>query len=279
MIKRIKNKNKPVSISGVDSPGELETREAINFYSYSFNKDESFDYHVYKSEDIKSLLDTDFYDKCAYCEARYKATSVMDVEHFRPKGRIELLQSRKKITPGYFWLASNWENLFPSCINCNRRQYRKIVGDDTLQMAGKGELFPLMDERKRAKKPGDEKFESPVLINPSDDDPDIFFTFNNDGYIFPKSTTADILHRARITIEILGLQRFDLVDERKAVTKLVLARIKNIIRLDKLCERYPHETEHQDMLNDELRELQDLSDEKNPFTGMVKQLIKANLLF
>src|SRR5262245_40081226 len=74
-----------------------------------------------------------FNGKCAYCETDIESNQPGDVEHFRPKGRVvdeEFEPIRinhpkwgEMDHPGYFWLAYEWDNLFPSCIDCNR--YRK----------------------------------------------------------------------------------------------------------------------------------------------------------
>src|SRR5262249_14198650 len=57
-----------------------------------------------------------FHGKCAYCESRVRASYGGDVEHYRPKGKVDEDNSH----PGYYWLAYNPSNLLPSCALCNQ---------------------------------------------------------------------------------------------------------------------------------------------------------------
>lgn len=142
------------------------------------------------------------HDKCAYCESIIPVTHPGDVEHFRPKGRVadkaaKIMHKLKGeiAHPGYFWLAYEWKNLFPSCIDCNRRRYH---GDDGEQ-AGKADIFPISG--KRAEKPGDEAGEQPLLIDPGSDDPNEHLEFLPDGLIKPKTQIG------AETIKVFGLNR------------------------------------------------------------------------
>src|SRR5215468_8122036 len=71
-----------------------------------------------------------FRNKCAYCEEKLSGQPG-DVEHFRPKGRVcdatfrqvfidHPRWGRNIAHPGYYWLAYDWDNLLPSCADCNR---------------------------------------------------------------------------------------------------------------------------------------------------------------
>ena len=77
---------------------------------------------AYKADDVKATLEQAFRGKCAYCESAYSAAQPMAVEHYRPKGEVVI--AGKRTPPGYYWLASAWDNLLPSCTDCNspRRQ-------------------------------------------------------------------------------------------------------------------------------------------------------------
>ncbi|MEF9674035.1 hypothetical protein QNM99_25505 [Pseudomonas sp. PCH446] len=48
----------------------------------------------------------------------------MDVEHYRPKGAV----SEDASHPGYWWVAMDWDNLLPSCIDCNRKRKQVTPG-------------------------------------------------------------------------------------------------------------------------------------------------------
>ena len=146
-----------------------------------------------------------FNDKCAYCESVISNTQPGDVEHYRPKGRLKDLDGKivkvkvgdKELEhPGYWWLAYEWKNLLPSCIDCNRRRNH---GEDEVA-AGKADLFPIAG--KRASSPDDPlNDEKALLLNPTDDDfdPVKHFDLQPDGKIKPKST------QAQTTCDLLGL--------------------------------------------------------------------------
>ena len=81
----------------------------------------AFEFHAYKADEVKRRLEDLFHGKCAYCESFYAAQAPVDIEHYRPKGAVEDDPDH----PGYWWLAMAWENLLPSCIDCNRRRRQK----------------------------------------------------------------------------------------------------------------------------------------------------------
>jgi hypothetical protein len=85
-------------------------------------------------------------------------------EHFRPKGAVT--ENKKKIPPGYYWLAAAWPNLFPSCTDCNSERYHQFP--QGMLLRGKANQFPLADPKKRARFPGKEKGEKPLILDPGD---------------------------------------------------------------------------------------------------------------
>jgi len=154
--------------------------------------------------------------KCAYCESIITATQPGDVEHYRPKGRIRDAQGRIVKTtrfaegsdhPGYWWLAYCWENLLPSCIDCNRRRRHPEPAD----LAGKADYFEVSGVR--AELPDDcLEDEKAMLLDPAEPgfDPDEHFEFHEDGTIKPTT------ERAKYTCKLLGLNlRESLVAERR----------------------------------------------------------------
>jgi len=165
-------------------------------------------YQCYKSY----LLDA-FHNKCAYCECVISSSQPGDVEHFRPKNRVtdSGLKPIKVHYPawgetehmGYFWLAYDWDNLLPSCADCNR--YRKHPDG---RGYGKADRFPISGYR--AFLPDSEGNEDPLLIDPTQVDPNDHFTFLPDGLMKAKTKKGEE------TIELLGLNKRELlVRDRK----------------------------------------------------------------
>ncbi len=157
--------------------------------------------------DFKAFLKKQFNEKCCYCEGIYGAGSFLDVEHYRPKGKvtdnrlenntvmIEDKEGNKVKHPGYYWLAYDWRNLLLSCQKCN-------------QGKGKNTQFPISGTR--ASSPGDPlELEEPCLLNPYEDkDIDTHIAFGVKGIIAGKT------ERGRQTIDICDLNRSELMTDR-----------------------------------------------------------------
>jgi len=97
--------------------------------------------------DLKEFLITLFHGKCGYCEEQFISVTFGDVEHYRPKGRVDEDKKHK----GYYWLAYEPTNYLPACQICN-----EAVKRDHFPIAGKrayAETDPLDNE-------------DPLLINP-----------------------------------------------------------------------------------------------------------------
>lgn len=165
-----------------------------------------------------AFLERLFHKKCAYCESSYGQLHPVEVEHYRPKGRVmgddgnpvEVDHPVKGHIrhPGYYWLAYDWANLFPSCIDCNRARRH---GTDKAK-AGKADRFPV--DGFRAIGPGDEKKERALLLNPSESDPALdpamHLEFEPDGTVKGKTDIGTC------TIRELGLNlRETLVAQRR----------------------------------------------------------------
>src|SRR5688500_10656800 len=124
----------PSDLFGPDSPGDNESIRVVGFYTDPANKEASFTYAAYKLPTVKEAIQTLFHGKCAYCESNYTNVHPVDVEHFRPKGRIVV--EGKPSKPGYYWLAARWENLLPSCIDCNRER-KQLLETGQKSLVGK----------------------------------------------------------------------------------------------------------------------------------------------
>lgn len=126
---------------------------------------------LYKEQkEIYHSLDGPFHGKCAYCETLIAANHPGDLDHFRPKNRVTSSASPIKVQddqgqevphPGYYWLTYDWQNLLPACEDCNRPNKGRSGG----VRVGKWDEFPV--EGFRARNPGEENQEVPLLLNPT----------------------------------------------------------------------------------------------------------------
>lgn len=206
-----------------------------------------FEFKRYKEKAVKDALETLFHGKCAYCETFYQQNQPVDVEHYRPKGNIQ-----GQSHGGYWWLAADWENLLPSCIDCNRRRkqslpegedgidnWRQDWSDSPVENMGKKDVFQLYDDSPHVAY--DESLspeqmrqalrkEKRLLIDPTRDDPADYIDFNvgsGDKYslVFAKTGTGDDLagiphyNKGVASIQTYGLNRLGLVQARTRVLR------------------------------------------------------------
>ncbi len=128
-------------------------------------------------------------NKCVYCEQQISA---LVVDLFRP--RLVSPESGYESTgPAYWWLAFEWTNFLPACVECS-----------TL----KGQKFPVYGPRMEFS--GSVTTEDAQLLNPADDELADRFVFLEDGRIAGQGD------KARTTIDVIGLNRPSLVSMRKA---------------------------------------------------------------
>ena len=170
-----------------------------------------FERTIYGHNSVKDTLRKVQYGKCCFCEGRFEAFAAADVEHYRPKGAVQQDENSSRLIPGYYWLAYSWDNLYWCCQVCNREN-KKI-------------FFPLANPTKRARSHTDDiATEKPLILNPGGpEDPHRHIKFRD--AIAVGSTRA-----GRKTIEILGLNRDPLVDER--LTHLnELRRLQDIVEI------------------------------------------------
>ncbi|AYH07327.1 MULTISPECIES: hypothetical protein [Pectobacterium] len=131
---------------------------------------------------VKPLLASLFNYKCWYTEAPQQGTDV-DVDHFRPKKRVQETLSTTTPHEGYWWLAFCLQNYRFSCIVANRR--RTDVG--TGVTGGKADHFPLCDESVRANTPDcDLEEEQPILLDPLKATDVHLLQFKSDGEAMPR---------------------------------------------------------------------------------------------
>jgi 5-methylcytosine-specific restriction endonuclease McrA len=152
-------------------------------------------------QELKTHLFDLFFGKCAYCESKPQPVSSGDVDHFRPKQKVD----GEPDHPGYYWLAYSISNLLPSCERCNRTA------------GGKMTQFPVAGFR--ATKPQELKQEEPLLLHPYDTresfEPLRHLDFNEFGTVTGRTPFGEALCR------VCHLNRRGIPDERRNALKSV----------------------------------------------------------
>lgn len=271
----------------------VETEKMIAFFSnpnhfkndIKITNNKNPEYKAYKDAKLVDLLLDTFHEKCGYCESRFPATSNEDIEHFRPKGRID--SAKGKLIPGYYWLGADLNNLLVSCSLCNRRQFHHTPEGTAEVKLGKEDLFPLRDESKRIRHHSKKlKVEEPfrLLINPCNEShPEKFFTFDENGKITSATKSGKRHDMAMASIETFALQRKPLVDDRAKEHKDVLRQFRRI--RDRVLdfndaftsENSSRRAKAQEDIDFEMDAMFDMFALGSPFLAMKRQLLQGAL--
>jgi hypothetical protein len=175
--------------------------------------------------------------------------------------------------PGYYWLAATWENLLPSCHNCNTDLWTEHP-DGTRRKTGKGSWFPLEDESARATCEGEEEREQPLLLHPYEDDPAEHLEFVEDGVIRARGRAdGQPSRRGEVTIDLLGLNRRGLVDMRRDRQVVVKAAKKALAEAERDHLGDPTDAELKAKYEACVDELGRLLKQEAGFSGMAAQLV------
>lgn len=187
---------------------EFDTNETA--YLKGIKKFDDFKQDIYGHRTVKDALKGAQHEKCCYCEGRFSAFAVADVEHYRPKGSIRQDGNSARLFPGYYWLAYSWNNLYWCCQVCNRN-YKK-------------DLFPLADPTKRVRSHRhDIADENPLLLDPGT------MVDLRMHIQFQKEHAIGLSEAGKTTIQVIGLNRPELKEERLERFKK-LEGLKNVIR-------------------------------------------------
>ncbi|HWM54002.1 MAG TPA: hypothetical protein VNO20_01240 [Solirubrobacterales bacterium] len=264
----------PASLDGPNSAGGKERQKAIDFYADPAKSKRSFKFRAYKGDDVAASLEAMFGRKCAYCESDYGPVAPTDIEHYRPKGEI-VCSDGKARKPGYYWLAAEWSNLLPSCIDCNRG--RRHEYEDGRRPSGKGNLFPLADESKRATAPDEEATEEPLLLDPTRDDPEEHLEFILEGVIRPAPRGDGESERGRATIDVLGLSRPELVRSRRDRQIWIDDAITYFKEATTRLQQDPADPFAKSVLERAMKGLENSMDPSAPYACMARQQIQPVL--
>jgi uncharacterized protein (TIGR02646 family) len=233
----------------------LETERVKEFFSPDELSQIRWEFKEYLWAEIKSLLLDLFHNKCAYCETPIVRSG--HVDHFRPKVEaLEIVDKKiKSRAKGYYWLAYEWENLYPVCDWCS-------------SIRGKRNYFPVVGARAQPFATGEElRKEKAVFLDPCHDRPELYLAYQMDG------TVRSVLHpdpaereryegidRAAVTIQHLGLNRDQLVHQRRQEAEYFRREV--LILVAQL-----RETKKLDV------ELAQLTQATQPYAGMRRQIL------
>lgn len=306
----------PKAFIGPNSPAAKEFQQAkvraderAEAFRTTGKHGKAYEYSAYKHDSIRSALHKLFHGKCAYCESDYHSQAPVDIEHYRPKAEI----TEDKTHPGYWWLAADWENLLPSCLDCNRKREQVIdqaragaaaavmtpaqdmpVANHVLRTSGKANSFPV-DGPTRVKEPAETLAnERPLLLDPCRDDPALFLRFTVDaptpyGLVVPRGVIAAdgtmdfVAQRAASSIGIYGLNRLGLLQARTRVIqhltllRLIIAKLdivaKDLATLDDPRARKAVKA-IEGLIDQTVLHIRSMAAPDQPYSAMVRQWIK-----
>lgn len=266
----------PASLNALDELGRTEFDRASAYYlpANGVAPKKAYDFEVYRSDDVKERLDELYSEKCAYCETCYAVGGPMDVEHYRPKGGVEGTNHRGYWWLAAEW--TNLLPSCASC-NRRRRQkvsepgpsLSALLRSGTANVAGrtmsvgKRNSFPIAGPRANDQH-ADIDAELPLLLNPCVDRPEDHLLFNLDpalpvSLMFPKMVAGNqvmpaagnaaemaaangaiagsLSVRGAVSIQVLGLNRLPLVQERTRLLRQLEFFGQLIVDLANLIER------------------------------------------
>ncbi len=193
-------------------------------------------------KNIKPVLAKLFNYKCWYTEAPQQGTDV-DVDHFRPKKRVQETLSTDSPHDGYWWLTFRLDNYRLSCIVANRRRADVESG----LVGGKADHFPLCDEVMRAKTSAcDMEDEQPILLDPLKATDVQLLQFKPDGEAMPRFSEEKFPRRfirADQSIALYNLNHSDFVRCRIELRDSIDKELKS-------AKRYFNKLEKGDADND-----------------------------
>jgi uncharacterized protein (TIGR02646 family) len=237
-------------------------------------KDFGFKFNVYGDPSLRDALNDVYFFKCAYCESSFKAVGPVQVEHYRPKGAI--LDGTRWINPGYYWLAADWDNLLPSCIDCNSPRYHKEE-DGEERLRGKANYFPIL-KGKRAREPGKEIDEFPALLHPERDEPEQHLRFgvtdDDIGYVFPARLKGKLSERGKASIKYYALDRTLLTETRADVALRLRFVVETARERLRTHERYPRDAGARKLFLKAINELRTLNEIGQPYLAMKRAILR-----
>jgi len=242
----------------------------------------AFTYSAYTDNTVRDALTVLFKKKCAYCESNFVHTSFRNIEHFRPKGEIT---GAVPLSPGYYWLASDWDNLLLSCTLCNSQQRHTTHGSTVVETLGKMNQFPLHNFAHIRDHNIGIAAEEPrrLLIDPCKDKPEYFLSYGQEGNILPKGQRGLRRLKGEKSIQVYALQRIDLVQERKKLRIAIELQEHRVIEntnlfLDFLGIDQLRAAQFEATMAREMKVLKSYMKPSSPYSAMAKEMIKKFII-
>lgn len=275
----------PLSLAGPSQAVANEIAGANAYYRARVPwtaADISYTFRSYRGSDVKVALRQLAGGNCAYCESKIGAVGAREVEHYRPKGGITNLAGH----PGYWWLAYRWDNLLPTCRDCNKslRQHIVAVGMTEAQVLmlqgkraaasfGKANQFDIRGTR--AVGSGCSlTLEDPLLIDPCRNDPSQHITWDFSAeltLIEPVLGEGGYSAYGVYTIRACALNRAELVLDRiPALRPMRVLRTRLINRLN----RWTGDAAELADILDECKGLSSFAEHDQPYAGMAAAFIR-----
>ena len=211
MIRRVRPRSVPLSLRAQ----QKRALESLRAYDRRRTMQKSqrrwpIETAIIGGQDVIDALLAVFFDNCAYCESPVERTQVEPVWHRPAEEAVQL--DRTVSRDHYWWLAYEWQNLYLVCPDCRSH---------------KGRLFPTGKERAAAETRGARlQGERPLLVDPCVDEPTEHLGFRADGTMQARSA------RGTTTIDVLGLNRPDLVANRAKAAREVAAAVGRLPHAD-----------------------------------------------
>jgi uncharacterized protein (TIGR02646 family) len=193
----------------IDNNKDASGEKSLAILYYECGGKKIPDFKIYSNKAVKKALSTLFNKKCAYCESIIYHISFSHIEHWRPKKGVTEDATHK----GYYWLASEWDNLLLACPCCNSDH--------------KKNKFPIDASSTYARKSSDdyEALEKPLLLNPCKDYPEQHIEYTEKGAIKGLSV------KGKKSIEVYGLDRIYLTLERRKICDVVTMILDDILEI------------------------------------------------
>lgn len=238
---------------------DLAIEKMEEFFAAKNRSQKRYDWPFNKEIDkqLKNFLHEVFHGKCGYCETGIDSPELGTVDRYRPNNGVR--DKNEFHQDLYWWLTFEWDNMIYCCKECN--QY-------------KGNYFPIKG-RRNLNEEDDLATEYRMLVNPYEDNPSDHFSYDDSGNIHA------ITEEGYQTIELLRLDRTDLLEKRKVERDRIVEIIEKIIQDGINSVRKPQVNYLKNIYNEDNKSIQFLAFKRwvlineldsNPFLGQFLEL-------